>query len=91
MFYQVELEEGKEETPHCVRGDSGDGGDSSQIRLGVTLFGKGGTPFPTIPQSLKVSLGGVRGGSVHLLDLRRRPLAKSARGDRGMVFAFSLF
>jgi hypothetical protein len=36
MFYRVEFEGGKEETPHCVRGDSGDGGDSSQIWLGVT-------------------------------------------------------
>jgi hypothetical protein len=27
------------------------------MRLGVTLFGKGGSPFPTFPQSLKVVLG----------------------------------
>ena len=37
---------------------------------------KGGTdPFRTYPgKDLKFFSGGVRGGSVHLLDLRRRPL-----------------
>ena len=45
------------------------------------MINEGFTPFPTFPQIHKVFFGGVGGGSVHLLDLKRRPLAKSARGD----------
>ena len=33
------------------------GGDPSQSQLGVTLFGKGVSPFPTFPQSRKVVFG----------------------------------
>ena len=40
-------------------------------------------PLSNLPRErLKIFLGGVGGGSVHLLDLKRRPLAKSARGDK---------
>jgi len=45
-------------------------------------IGKGSFyPFPANPKRQKFFLCGVRGGELTLLDLRRRPLAKSARGD----------
>jgi hypothetical protein len=51
----VELEEG--EFPSSNIGDP-----SSLALLGMTLFGKGGSPFPTFPKVLKSFLGGVGGG-----------------------------
>jgi len=61
VFWE-ELEEEKEETPHCVRGD--------------TYWEREKDPFPTNPKRQKINFGR------SWRRVRRRPLAKSARGDK---------
>jgi len=64
-------------------------GDSSQRRLGVTLFGKGETPFPTPPQSLKVVFRWSWRRVCSPPPILETPRRFTPRSDRRMVFGES--
>ena len=54
----------------------------------LPILEKGFPPFQLFPKGIKSFLGRVRGGSVHLLDLKRRPLvAVAPRGDVVVVMS----